>query len=177
MVTGFATLGGKTVGIVANNSMVKDGSLDVNACDKHAHFVRTCDCFNVPIVSLVDSVGFTEEAQSPEGLEKHAAKPVFAMCEATVPKIVLYLRKVYGTTRLVMGGRGMKVDSVIAWPTVDFNYGPFPVKEPYNSGAIMAFEEVIDPQDTRSVLIDRLERLSAKMPEAKPWRKHGLIQF
>ena len=70
MLTGFATLNGKTVGIVANNSLVKDGVLDVDACDKHAHFVRTCDCFNVPIISLVDSPGFTAASKSAEGLEK-----------------------------------------------------------------------------------------------------------
>ena len=180
MITGFARLNGQAIGIVANNSMIDDGRLDANACDKAAHFIRTCDCFNVPLVFLVDSPGFVPtaaEQQSPDGLERHAAKPVFAICEATVPKVVVYVRRVLGATRLVMGGRGMSFDSVVAWPTVRFNFGGYEVKEPLRSGAVMTFEEVIDPRQTRPVLIERLNRLSAKLPETRPWRKHGLIQM
>jgi acetyl-CoA carboxylase carboxyltransferase component len=180
MITGFARLAGQTVGIVANNSMVAGGSLDANGCDKEAHFIRTCDCFNIPLILLVDSPGFLpslEQEQSPDGIERHAAKPVFAICEATVPKILVYIRKVFGSTRLVMGGRGMNVDSVIAWPSVRFNFGGYPVNEPDTSGAVMAFEEIIDPRETRPILIERLHRLSGKQKEAKPWRKHGLIQL
>jgi acetyl-CoA carboxylase carboxyltransferase component len=180
MITGFARLSGRTVGIIANNSMVAEGCLDANACDKEAHFIRTCDCFNIPLIFLVDSPGFlpslTQE-QSPEGIERHAAKPVFALCEATVPKIVVYVRKVFGSTRLIMGGRGMNVDSVLAWPSVRFNFGSYPVNEPYTSGAVMAFEEVIDPRETRPIVIERLHRLSHKQMESRPWRKHGLIQL
>jgi acetyl-CoA carboxylase carboxyltransferase component len=180
MITGFARLAGQTVGIVANNAAVAGGCLDVNGCDKEAHFIRTCDCFNVPVISLVDSPGFLpslEQEQSPDGIERHAAKPVFALCEATVPKIVVYIRRVYGATRLVMGGRGMRVDSVLAWPSVQFDFGGYPVNEPESSGAVMAFEEVIDPRETRPVLIERLNRLSGKLQESRPWRKHGLIQL
>jgi acetyl-CoA carboxylase carboxyltransferase component len=180
MITGFARLAGQTVGVVANNALVAGGSLDANSCDKEAHFIRTCDCFNIPLIFLVDSPGFLPslaEEQSPDGIERHAAKPVFAICEATVPRIVVYVRRVFGSTRLVMGGRGMNVDSVIAWPFVQFHHGSYAVKEPYTSGAIMAFEEVIDPQETRPILIERLHRLSGKQPESRPWRKHGLIQL
>jgi acetyl-CoA carboxylase carboxyltransferase component len=180
MITGLARLAGQTIGVVANNSMVAGGSLDANGCDKEAHFIRTCDCFNIPVIFLVDSPGFLpslEQEQSPDGIERHAAKPVFAICEATVPRIVVYVRKVFGSTRLVMGGRGMNVDSVIAWPSVQFNHGSYPVKEPYTSGAVMAFEEIIDPRETRPILIERLHRLSGKQPEVRPWRKHGLIQL
>jgi methylmalonyl-CoA decarboxylase subunit alpha len=180
MITGFARLAGQPVGIVANNSEVAEGCLDANTCDKEAHFIRTCDCFNIPVILLVDSPGFlpslTQE-QSPEGMERHAAKPVFALCEATVPKIVVYVRNVFGSTRLIMGGRGMNVDSVLAWPSVRFNFGSYPVNEPYTSGAVMAFEEVIDPRETRPVVIERLRRLSHKQAESRPWRKHGLIQL
>jgi propionyl-CoA carboxylase beta chain len=180
MITGFARLAGQPVGIVANNSMVAEGCLDANTCDKEAHFIRTCDCFNIPLIFLVDSPGFLPslaQEQSPEGIERHAAKPVFAICEATVPKIVVYVRKVFGSTRLVMGGRGMNVDSVLAWPSVGFNFGSCPVNEPYISGAVMAFEDVIDPRETRPIVIERLRRLSHKQVESTPWRKHGLIQL
>lgn len=120
IITGYARMAGRTVGIVANNPMEAHGSLDANTCDKEAHFVRTCDCFNVPLIFLVDTPGFLpslEQEQSREGLERHAAKPVFAICEASVPRIVLYIRKCYGAARLVMGSRGMGVDSVLAWPS------------------------------------------------------------
>ena len=119
LITGFARLAGQVVGIVANNPMVADGSLDANVCDKAAHFIRTCDCFNVPLIFLVDTPGFLpslEQEQSQEGLERHAAKPVFAICEASVAKVVVYIRRCYGVARLVMGSRGMNVDSVLAWP-------------------------------------------------------------
>ncbi|MDA8124987.1 MAG: methylmalonyl-CoA carboxyltransferase [Deltaproteobacteria bacterium] len=180
MVTGFARLAGQAVGIVANNGMVAEGSLDANGCDKEAHFIRTCDCFNIPLIFLVDSPGFLpslEQEQGPDGIERHAAKPVFAICEATVPKVVVYVRKVFGSSRLIMGGRGMNVDSVIAWPSVRFNFGNYPINEPDASGAVMAFEEVIDPRETRPILIERLHRLSGKLSESRPWRKHGLIQL
>ena len=132
------------------------------------------------MILLIDNPGFLPslaQEQSPDGIERHAAKPAFAICEATVPKIVVYVRRVFGSTRLVMGGRGMNVDSVIAWPSVQFKHGSYPVKEPYTSGAVMAFEEVIDPRETRPILIERLHRLSGKQQESKPWRKHGLIQL
>jgi acetyl-CoA carboxylase carboxyltransferase component len=116
-----------------------------------------------------------EQEQSPDGLARHAAKPVFAVCEATVPKIVIYVRRCFGSARLVMGGRGMNVDPVLAWPSAELRFGNWGVKEPYNSAAIMAVEDIIDPRATRLSLIERLRRLSSKLKEPKPWRKHGLI--
>ncbi|MFH1032598.1 MAG: carboxyl transferase domain-containing protein [Chloroflexota bacterium] len=181
IITGFARLAGRVVGIVANNSMVANGSLDANTCDKSAHFIRTCDCFNIPLVFFVDSPGFLpslEQEQSREGLERHAAKPVFAFCEATVPKITIYVRKCHGLTRLVMGSRGMNVDSVLAYPTARMQHGDVKAeqfKEPYSSAEIMAIEDIIDPRETRSILVNRLKRLSGKLEKARPYRKHGLI--
>ena len=191
MITGFARLAGQTVGIIANSPMVAEGSLDANACDKEAHFIRTCDCFNIPLIFLVDTPGFVpsvEQEQSREGLERHAAKPVFAICEATVPMVVIYVRKCYGAARLVMGGRGMGVDAVLSWPTAELRpaniEGSMPGKvqqlkqesgEPYSSAGIMAIEDVIDPRETRPILINRLRRLSNKQEPVRPWRKHSLI--
>jgi len=188
MITGFARLAGQPVGIVANNPLEADGSLDINACDKEAHFIRTCDCFNIPLIFLVDSPGFLpslEQEQSREGLERTAAKPVFAICEATVPKIVVYVRRCHGDTRLVMGSRGMDMDSVIAWPTAQLRPSSSPDKEksaeqfeePYNSAGILALEDIIDPRETRPTLINRLRRLANKQGATKPRRKHGLISL
>ncbi|MFH1086970.1 MAG: carboxyl transferase domain-containing protein [Chloroflexota bacterium] len=187
MIVGFARLAGQAVGIVANNPEVAGGSLDANACDKAAHFIRTCDCFNVPLVFLVDSPGFlpsVEQEHSREGLERHAAKAVYAVCEASVPMVVVYVSKCYGAARLVMGSRAMGADSVIAWPTAEMRPASaeagrfieqFP--EPYTSAGIMVIEDVIDPRETRPALIDRLKRLERKQPPVRPPRKHGLMPF
>jgi acetyl-CoA carboxylase carboxyltransferase component len=211
LITGYARMAGMTVGIVANDPLVASGALNADGCDKEAHFIRTCDCFNVPLIFLVDTPGFLpslEQEQSREGLERHAAKPVFAICEATVPRIVLYAGKCYGAARLIMGGRGMGVDSVLAWPSGELR--PMNLKslaaqiyeeeiagsttsgavletkvallakqfeEPYNSAGLMAVEDVISPATTRTVLINRLKRLSAKRVTKGPWKKHGLIRL
>lgn len=119
LITAYARMAGRTVGIVANNPQIGHGALNADICDKAAHFIRTCDCFNVPLIFLVDTPGFLpslEQEQSREGLARHAAKPVFAICEAAVPRIVVYVGKCHGAARLVMGSRGMGVDSAIAWP-------------------------------------------------------------
>lgn len=120
MIIGFARIAGSTVGLVANNPAEKSGELDVNSCDKEARFVRFCDAFNIPLLVLVDTPGFpssVEMEKSPDGLVRHACRPLFAICEATVPKIVVYIRKCFGVARLVMGTLRMGVDRVYAWPT------------------------------------------------------------
>ena len=209
MITGFARLAGQVVGVVANNPIEANGSLDANACDKEAHFIRTCDCFNVPLVFLVDTPGFLpslEQEQSREGLERHAAKSVFAICESSVAKVVVYIRRCYGAARLVMGGRGMNVDSVLAWPTAQLRLADIKSLarliykdeiakstkpdelllrkvhqlsqnfiEPYSSAGTLAIEDIIDPRETRPILVDRLQRLSQKQEATRPWRKHSLI--
>ncbi|MEE8385259.1 MAG: carboxyl transferase domain-containing protein, partial [Dehalococcoidia bacterium] len=110
MIIGFARLAGQTIGVVANNPAVGDGCVDVNSCDKQARFIRFCDCYNIPLVFLVDTPGFLpslEQEQSRDGLERNAAKPVFAICESTVPKITVYVRRCWGAGRLIMGTERM----------------------------------------------------------------------
>lgn len=178
MITALARLAGQVVGIVANNSLVGHGALDANGCDKHARFVRTCDSFNIPLIFLVDTPGFLaslDQEQSPDGIARHATKSVFAICEATVPKIVVYVRRCFDAARLVMGGRGMDVDAVLAWPSAQLRFGDLAVDEPYNSAGIMACEDIVDPRETRSRLVETLRRLEAKQADSKPWRKHSLI--
>jgi acetyl-CoA carboxylase carboxyltransferase component len=122
MLIGFARLAGQSVGIVANNPSVQEGCLSVYSCDKQARFIRFCDCYNIPIVFLVDSPGFLpdiEQEQNRDGLERNAAKPVFAICEATTPMITVYVRRCWGAARLLMGTERMGVDAVYAWPTAD----------------------------------------------------------
>ncbi|WP_034384951.1 acyl-CoA carboxylase subunit beta [Deinococcus sp. YIM 77859] len=115
---GFARLGGHSVGIVANNPKVMAGTLNIDASDKAARFIRTCDCYNIPILTLVDVTGFLPGvAQEHAGIIRHGAKMLYAYAEATVPKITLITRKSYGGAYLAMNSRDMGADVVYAWPT------------------------------------------------------------
>ena len=115
---GFARLGGQSVGIVANNPRHMAGTLNIDASDKAARFIRTCDCYNVPVVTLVDVTGFLPGvAQEHAGIIRHGAKMLYAYAEATVPKITLIVRKSYGGAYLAMNSRDMGADVVLAWPT------------------------------------------------------------
>ncbi len=117
MICGFARLGGRSVGIVANNPQRVAGVLNIDASDKAARFIRTCDCFNVPIVTLVDVTGFLPGvAQEHQGIIRHGAKMLYAYAEATVPKITLITRKSYGGAYLAMNSRDMGADVVLAFP-------------------------------------------------------------
>lgn len=117
IVVGFARLGGHSVGIVANQPAVLAGVLDINASEKAARFVRTCDCFNVPLVTLVDVPGFMPgTAQEHEGIIRSGAKLLYAYCEATVPKLTVILRKAYGGAYIVMSSKQMRGDINLAWP-------------------------------------------------------------
>ena len=115
---GFARLGGLSVGIVANNPRHLAGTLTIDASDKAARFIRTCDCYNVPVVTLVDVTGFLPGvAQEHAGIIRHGAKMLYAYAEATVPKVTLIVRKSYGGAYLAMNSRDMGADVVLAWPT------------------------------------------------------------
>ncbi|MBL0716307.1 MAG: acyl-CoA carboxylase subunit beta [Desulfosarcina sp.] len=121
MIIGFARLNNKTVGIVANQPMVLAGSLTTDSSDKQARFMRFCDCFNIPIILLVDTPAYMPgETQEHLGIIRHGAKVLYALCEATVPRIAIVLRKSYGGGNLGMGViPGMGTDLVYYWPTVE----------------------------------------------------------
>ena len=210
IIIGFACLNGHTVGIVANNPLENGGVLNTDTCDKEARFIRFCDCFNIPLVFLVDTCGFlsnVEEEQSRNGLLRTAPKPVFAICEATVPMVVVHVGKCFGLARMVMGNLKIGVDFVYSWPSaqvarmdpelaVDTIYeeeiasakNPDEVRKdrlagllgeyynyPYNAAEQLMVNELIDPRDTRPLLITTLENLVHKKPTPRPWRKHTLI--
>ena len=120
MLTGFARLNGQSIGIIANQPKVLAGCLDINASDKAARFVRFCDAFNIPILTLVDVPGFLPgSAQEYGGIIRHGAKLLYAYSEATVPKITLIVRKSYGGAYLAMCAKDLRADQVIAWPTAE----------------------------------------------------------
>jgi acetyl-CoA carboxylase carboxyltransferase component len=120
IVVGFARMGGVVVGVVANQPMVMAGALDINAADKASRFIRTCNVYNVPLVTLVDVPGFIPGvAQEHGGIIRHGAKMLFAYSASTVPKLTVILRKAYGGAYLAMCSRDMGADSVLAWPTAE----------------------------------------------------------
>ena len=120
IVVGFARLGGRTVGIVANQPAVLAGCLDINASVKGARFVRFCDAFNVPIITIVDVPGFLPGTQQEYGgIIKHGAKMIYAYCEATVPKITVTTRKSYGGAHIVMSSKHIRGDLNYAYPTAE----------------------------------------------------------
>jgi acetyl-CoA carboxylase carboxyltransferase component len=117
---GFARLGGRTIGIIANQPMVLAGVLDIDASWKSARFVRFCDCFNIPIVVFEDVPGFMPGmAQEHGGIIRHGAKLLYALCEATVPKITVITRKSYGGAYCVMNSKHIRGDLNLAWPTAE----------------------------------------------------------
>ena len=120
MVVGFGRVEGRSVGIVANNPMQFAGTLDIDASEKAARFVRTCDAFNIPIITFTDVPGFMPGIdQEWNGIIRHGAKLLYAYTEATVPKITVVTRKAYGGAYDVMASKHMLADFNFAWPTAE----------------------------------------------------------
>ena len=120
IITGFARLNGRSIGVVAQQPAVLAGALDIAASTKAARFVRTCDCFNVPLLTLVDVPGFLPGVgQEHGGIIRHGAKLLYAYCEATVPKITVITRKAYGGAYDVMSSKHVRGDINLAWPTAE----------------------------------------------------------
>ena len=152
---GFARMGGRPVGIVANNPMVLAGVLDIDSSRKGARFVRFCDAFNIPIVTLTDVPGYLPGiAQEHGGIISHGAKLIYAYSEATIPKVTVIVRKAYGGAYLVMGSKHMRADINFAWPSAEI--------------AVMGPDGAVN-------IVFRREIKAAADPEAK--RKELLEQY
>ena len=120
IVVGFARLDGRTIGIVANQSSYMAGSLEINASDKGARFIRFCDSFNIPLLTLVDVPAFLPgRMQEHGGIIRHGAKLLYAYSEATVPKVSVIMRKAYGGAYIAMNSKGIGADLVYAWPIAE----------------------------------------------------------
>jgi propionyl-CoA carboxylase beta chain len=160
IVCGFARLGGHAVGVVGNQPRTLAGVLDISSSEKAARFVRTCDAFNVPLVTFVDVPGFLPgTAQEWGGIIRHGAKLLYAYCEATVPKLTVITRKAYGGAYDVMSSKHVRADFNFAWPTAEVAVmGP--------EGAVniifrKELEEAADPEARRAELIaDYKERFA-----------------
>jgi acetyl-CoA carboxylase carboxyltransferase component len=120
IITGFMRLNGRSVGVVASQPKVLAGCLDINASDKAARFIRTCDAYNVPILTLMDVPGFLPGThQEFGGIIRHGAKMLYAYSEATVPKVTVITRKAYGGSYIAMSCKELGADMVLAWPTAE----------------------------------------------------------
>ncbi len=120
IIIGFGRITGRTVGVIANQPAVMAGALDINASDKAARFIRFCNAFNIPLLTLVDVPGFMPGVQQEYGgIIRHGAKLLFAYSAATVPKVTVIVRKAYGGAYLAMCGKDLGADRVIAWPTAE----------------------------------------------------------
>ena len=118
VIVGFGRFHGRTVGIVANQPMVLAGALDIDSSNKASRFVRFCDCYNIPILTLVDTPGYMPGTQQEHGgIIRHGSKLLYAYCEATVPKITIIIGKAYGGAYIAMGSKNLGTDMNYAWPT------------------------------------------------------------
>jgi acetyl-CoA carboxylase carboxyltransferase component len=208
IVVGFARMGGRSIGIIANQPLFLAGALDIHSSNKAARFVRFCDSFNIPIITLVDTPGYLPGAdQEHNGIIRHGSKLLFAYCEATVPKITCIIGKAYGGAYIAMGSKNLGTDLNIAWPTAEIAVlGPEAAitiihrknlkdsadaaskkkslaKEyrnkfanPYIAAERGTIDSVVDPMETRPLIISALNALSNKK-ESRPWKKHGNINL
>ena len=120
IITCFIRLDGKTVGVIASQPRVMAGCLDINASDKASRFIRTCDCFNIPLLTIEDVPGFLPGTnQEYGGIIRHGAKMLFSYSEATVPKVTVITRKAYGGAYIGMCSKHLGADTVFAWPKAE----------------------------------------------------------
>ncbi len=165
IIVGFARFAGRSVGIVANQPKVASGSLDMNSSDKAARFIRFCDSFNIPIVTLTDVPGYLPGVtQEHGGIIRHGAKLLFAYSEATVPKINIIVRKAYGGAYIAMSSKHVGADVVLAWPSAEIA-----VMGPEGAANIVFKKEIdasADPMATRASKIEEYRNEFANPYEA-----------
>ena len=173
MITGFARLNGKSIGIIANQPKILAGCLDINASDKAARFVRFCDAFNIPILTLVDVPGFLPgTAQEYGGIIRHGAKLLYAYSEATVPKITLVTRKSYGGAYLAMCSKDLRADQVIAWPTAEIA-----VMGSQGAANIIFRKEIAKADNPEKVRQEKIDEFQEKFSNPYEAAKRGYVDM
>ncbi len=200
IIIGFIRIEGYTIGVVANQPLNLAGCLDINSSRKGARFVRFCDCFNIPILTLVDVPGFLPGTEQEfNGIIKHGAKLLFAYAEATVPKVTLITKKAYGGAYDVMASKHLRGDLNYAWPSAEIavmgaqgatkilfrgadekklkneiiNYEK-KFSNPYMAAARGYIDDIIIPSETRNKLLNAFRLLRNKKLD-NPWKKHDNI--
>ena len=205
IITCFARMGGRPVGIVANQPRQLGGILDNDSADKAARFVNLCNAFGIPLVFLMDVPGFMVGTKvEAAGIIRHGAKMLYAVANATVPKVTVVLRKAYGAGYYVMNGRAYEPDLIVAWPSAEISVmgaeGAVEivfrkqVEEAEDPAAKKAelieayrkiidvyiaarndmIDDVIDPRETRPTIIRALEMAERKRVQ-RPWKRHGVV--
>ncbi|WP_297465866.1 carboxyl transferase domain-containing protein [Thermococcus sp.] len=170
-VVGFGRMNGQTVGIVANNPKYFAGVLDIDSSDKIARFVRTCDAFNIPIVTLVDVPGYLPGVdQESRGIIRHGAKVLYAYAEATVPMVTVILRKAYGGAYLAMGSKHLGADFVFAWPTAEIA-----VMGPEGAANIIFRKEIAQAENPEEVRQQKIEEYREKFANPYVAASRGYI--
>ncbi|SVC31156.1 uncharacterized protein METZ01_LOCUS284010, partial [marine metagenome] len=204
IIVGFARMNGKTIGIVASQPLYLAGALDIDSSNKASRFIRFCDCYHIPILTLVDTPGYMPGTnQEHNGIIRHGSKLLYAYSEATVPKITIVIGKAYGGAYIAMGSKNLRTDINYAWPTARIavlgseaavkimnrkelasSKDPEALKKqlvdeftekfanPYVAASNGTVDTVIDPAETRPMVIKALEMLSNKRDRQLP-RKHG----
>ena len=171
MLTCFARLAGRTVGIIANQPKVMAGVLDINASDKAARFIRFCDAFNIPLVTLVDTSGYLPGvAQEHGGGIRHGAKILYAYSEATVPKLTVILRKAYGGAYIAMCSRHLGADLVLAWPSAEIA-----VMGPDGAANIIFKREIDGAPDPAAMRKEKIEDYKAEFANPYKAARRGYV--
>jgi acetyl-CoA carboxylase carboxyltransferase component len=205
IITCLARMGGRPVGIVANQPKHLGGILENDSADKAARFINLCDAFGIPLLFLQDVPGFmvgTKVEQA--GIIRHGAKMLYAVSRATVPKVTVVIRKAYGAGYYVMCGKAYEPDLIVAWPSAEISVmGPEGAVniifrkqieasedpdamraqmidgirksiDPYIAAGNAMIDDIIDPRETRPVVISALEMAQTKRVE-RPWKRHGVM--
>src|SRR5256884_3775412 len=201
----FARFGGRPAGIVANQPKQLGGILDNDSADKAARFVNLCNAFGIPLVFLMDVPGFMVGTKvEAGGIIRHGAKMLYAVANATVPKVTVITRKAYGAGYYVMNGRAYEPDLIVAWPSAEISVmgaegageivmgkqveeadDPEAKKaerheanrntiELYIAAGNDMIDDVIDPRETRPTICRALEMAQGKRVE-RPWKRHGVV--
>jgi acetyl-CoA carboxylase carboxyltransferase component len=205
IITCFARFGGRPAGIVANQPKQLGGILDNDSADKAARFVNLCNAFGIPLVFLMDVPGFMVGTKvEAEGIIRHGAKMLYAVANATVPKITVITRKAYGAGYYVMNGRAYEPDLIVAWPSAEISVmgaegvveiafrkqvdeaedpeakkaelieGFRKIFDVYIAAGNDLIDDVIDPRETRETICRGLEMSQGKKVE-RPWKRHGVV--
>jgi len=171
IVVGFCRMGGKTVGIIANQPRVLAGVLDVNASDKAARFIRFCDAFGIPLITFVDTPGYLPGVdQEHSGVIRHGAKLLYAYSEAVVPKVTVIMRKAYGGAYIAMCSRHLGADFVLAWPSAEIA-----VMGSEGAANIIFRREIMESADPEATRAEKVKEYEAKFANPYVAASRGFV--
>src|SRR3989442_11421929 len=171
IITAFARLNGHSIGVVANQPKFNAGTIDINSSVKAARFIRFCDAFNIPILTLEDVPGFLPGVdQEHDGIISHGSKLLYAYCEATVPKLTVIIRKAYGGAYDVLGSKHIRADANLAWPSAEIA-----VMGPEGAINIIFRQEIASAKDKETERAKMVKDYRQKFANPYIAAEHGYI--